>query len=45
MLACEPDDPDACIVGGVLTGECKAVHPEGLTACSDPEDGPVCPPP
>lgn len=43
MLACDVDAPDACLLDGATVGECKAFHPDDITACNDPERGPVCP--
>lgn len=43
MLACEVAAPDVCVLDGEVTGECKAFHPDGITACNHPERGPVCP--
>ena len=42
MLACSESDPESCMYEGLLTGTCTKF---GKTwACSDPNNGPVCPP-
>lgn len=40
-LACEKDDPEACVVEGILFGRCVAMEPDETWACLG-QYGPVC---
>ena len=44
MLACTVDDPTPCVFDGIVTGTCKTFSPDETYACSNPDNGPVCPP-
>lgn len=42
MLACSDDEPEPCVVDGIVTGTCKAFSNDETLACNNPDNGPVC---
>ena len=44
VLACEQDNPEPCTFKGVKVGGCEPFSPDDTPACTDPDNGAVCPP-